>query len=185
MTGVQTCALPILVQSGVVSAANAAQALRAQQKVESDSTVDNTLRVRMDKLDKLIDTVSELVIAQSMVAQDGVIQDGAYYDLTKWPINFNVMEFLGAAVAYGANHVYFDATAGIAPWSSALVLLQSFSIVGTGDASGAYRRFELSKVQLSITQSLFRGFSLQVGGVAQIAGGHNIPGVIVAIWWHH
>jgi hypothetical protein len=37
----------------------------------------------------------------------------AYYDLTKWPVNFNVMEFLGAAVAYGANHVYFDATEGI------------------------------------------------------------------------
>ena len=37
----------------------------------------------------------------------------AYYDLSESPVNFNVMEFLGAAVAYGADHIYFDATKGV------------------------------------------------------------------------
>ncbi len=73
-----------LVESGVLSSTDAARAIRTQQRIDGDTRgVDATLRVRMDRLDKLIDTVGELVIAHSMVAQDETINTGVQHDLAK------------------------------------------------------------------------------------------------------
>ena len=48
-----------------------------------DDHTDSTVRVRIDRLDKLIDMVGELVIAQSMVTQDEAVVSGGHYDLAK------------------------------------------------------------------------------------------------------
>ena len=63
-------------------------------------------------------------------------------------------------------------------------MLQSFSIVGTGSAYGAYRRYDLSKLQISIAQSVTERLWLQLGMVDQIAGSNNGGiGAVAGIWW--
>ncbi len=44
---------------------------------------DNSVRVRMDRLDRLVDMVGELVIAQSMVAQDEIMRASGRHDMLK------------------------------------------------------------------------------------------------------
>jgi two-component system, chemotaxis family, sensor kinase CheA len=73
-----------VLQSGIASAQDVAQALRTQQRVAgSDSGHDTSLRVRTERLDRLIDIVGELVIAQSMVAQDSTIHQVGNHELLK------------------------------------------------------------------------------------------------------
>lgn len=48
-----------------------------------DQTVESTVRVKIDRLDKLLDTVGELVIAQTMVGQDELIVGSKHHDLNK------------------------------------------------------------------------------------------------------
>lgn len=74
-----------LVQSNTVSLAEVAKALRTQRRMAGEErtgvAVESSLRVRTDRLDRLIDMVGELVIAQSMVAQDSTLISGAHYAL--------------------------------------------------------------------------------------------------------
>ncbi|GAB4243012.1 MAG: chemotaxis protein CheA [Acidobacteriota bacterium] len=63
---------------------------RPKEKVESagasvqrPSSGELSVRVRTDRLDRLIDMVGELVIAHSMVAQDETVQSGKYQDLAR------------------------------------------------------------------------------------------------------
>ena len=49
----------------------------------SESRTEATVRVRTDRLDRLIDTVGELVIAQSMIASDTGIDAGSQQELTR------------------------------------------------------------------------------------------------------
>lgn len=44
---------------------------------------DSSVRVRTDRLDRLIDMVGELVIAQSMLAQDTTVVQGLHHELTR------------------------------------------------------------------------------------------------------
>ncbi|HRH42647.1 MAG TPA: chemotaxis protein CheA [Pyrinomonadaceae bacterium] len=46
-------------------------------------TPDSSVRVRTDRLDRLIDMVGELVIAQSMLAQDTTVVQGLHHELTR------------------------------------------------------------------------------------------------------
>ena len=48
-----------------------------------DQIVESTVRVKIDRLDKLLDTVGELVIAQTMVGQDELIVSGKHRELSK------------------------------------------------------------------------------------------------------
>lgn len=50
---------------------------------EGEQVVEQSVRIRTDRLDSLIDMVGELVIAHSMVAQDEVILDGGHHGLIK------------------------------------------------------------------------------------------------------
>lgn len=49
----------------------------------ADRIVESTVRVKVDRLDKLLDTVGELVIAQTMVGQDELITSGKNHELNK------------------------------------------------------------------------------------------------------
>ncbi len=48
-----------------------------------DAALDSSVRVRTDRLDRLIDMVGELVIAHSMVAQDELIRSSTQHELLK------------------------------------------------------------------------------------------------------
>jgi two-component system chemotaxis sensor kinase CheA len=57
---------------------------RAASSVKvSDQMTESTVRVKIDRLDKLLDTVGEMVIAQTMVGQDELIVSGKYHELNK------------------------------------------------------------------------------------------------------
>lgn len=49
----------------------------------SDHVSESTVRIKIDRLDKLLDTVGELVIAQTMVGQDESIISGKNHELNK------------------------------------------------------------------------------------------------------
>jgi two-component system, chemotaxis family, sensor kinase CheA len=51
--------------------------------VATDQAAESTVRVKIDRLDKLLDTVGELVIAQTMVGQDEMIVAGKNRELNK------------------------------------------------------------------------------------------------------
>ncbi len=69
------------VKSGGATVADVAHALRIQKTAHEDE--DSTLRVRVSRVDKLINMVGELVIAQSMVMQDELVKSGSYYAFSK------------------------------------------------------------------------------------------------------
>jgi two-component system chemotaxis sensor kinase CheA len=48
-----------------------------------DQVSESTVRVKIDRLDKLLDTVGELVIAQTMVGQDELIVNGKHHEFGK------------------------------------------------------------------------------------------------------
>jgi len=50
---------------------------------KKSQTVDSSVRVRTDRLDRLIDMVGELVIAQSMLAQDTTVVQGIHHELSR------------------------------------------------------------------------------------------------------
>jgi two-component system, chemotaxis family, sensor kinase CheA len=72
-----------LVRSKAASLTDVAKALRAQQRIATAERADSSVRVRTARLDRLIDMVGELVIAQSMVAQDATLSEGSHHELNK------------------------------------------------------------------------------------------------------
>ncbi len=74
-----------LLKEKVASAGDVSKALRTQKRIQgkSDAGADASVRVRTERLDRLIDMVGELVIAQSMVAQDGTVVRENRHDLQR------------------------------------------------------------------------------------------------------
>lgn len=72
-----------LVRAKAASTTDVAQALRLQRTVRGQSAPDAGVRVRTDRLDSLIETVGELVIAHSMVSQDETVTGGAFHELSR------------------------------------------------------------------------------------------------------
>ncbi|MCD9184941.1 MAG: chemotaxis protein CheA [Pyrinomonadaceae bacterium] len=56
---------------------------KSQTKKAAASGSDSSVRVRTDRLDRLIDMVGELVIAQSMLAQDATVVQGIHHELSR------------------------------------------------------------------------------------------------------
>jgi two-component system chemotaxis sensor kinase CheA len=54
-----------------------------KQAARAGQTIDSSVRVRTDRLDRLIDMVGELVIAQSMVTQDDTVIATGHHELMK------------------------------------------------------------------------------------------------------
>jgi hypothetical protein len=83
-----------------------------------------------------------------------------------------------------ADELLLDTVLGIAPWESALLMLQSFSISSLGQARGAYRRYDLVKLQLSLAQRLSPHWWVQAGALASVAGADSgEAGAVFALWW--
>ena len=75
-----------LVKSKAASLTDVGRALRAQDRLKGSSQnqgVESSVRVRTDHLDRVIDMVGELVIAQSMVAQDEIVTSASHHELQK------------------------------------------------------------------------------------------------------
>jgi two-component system, chemotaxis family, sensor kinase CheA len=72
-----------IARSGAASAADVGKALRTQRRMAGNEASDTSVRVRTDRLDRLIDMVGELVIAQSMVAQDPNVRAGQQQELLR------------------------------------------------------------------------------------------------------
>jgi len=77
----------LLVMEGEAAAKDVAQALRTQQKAEAARKtavhVKETVKVDADRLDGLIDTIGELVIAESMVSQSEELTSLASSELAR------------------------------------------------------------------------------------------------------
>jgi hypothetical protein len=82
-----------------------------------------------------------------------------------------------------ADELLFDLGAGIEPWDGGLLMLQSFSILSTGEVAGAYRRYGLSKLQLSAAQRLASRLWIQLGVVGTVAGADRGElGMVLGLW---
>ncbi|MFZ7125708.1 MAG: chemotaxis protein CheA [Desulfobacterales bacterium] len=73
-----------IVRSKTARLADVGQALRTQKQMKSGPrSVDTSVRVSTERLDRLIDMVGELVIAHSMVAQDDLVLNSSHHELIK------------------------------------------------------------------------------------------------------
>jgi two-component system chemotaxis sensor kinase CheA len=73
-----------LVKNRVASVSDVGRALRAQKRMQgSGQVIESSVRVSIQRLDRLIDMVGELVIAHSMVAQDHRVVGGNHHELVK------------------------------------------------------------------------------------------------------
>jgi len=75
-----------LIHDGLVTDEDIAEALNKQKAADAKraaATAESSVRVRTDRLDRLIDIVGELVIAQSMLAQDATVMQGAHHELSR------------------------------------------------------------------------------------------------------
>jgi two-component system chemotaxis sensor kinase CheA len=77
-----------LVQANAAPLKDVAQALRQQSQSQKQARQETTaaadsIRVRTDRLDRLIDMVGELVIAQAMIVADDVLMDTTHQGLSR------------------------------------------------------------------------------------------------------
>jgi two-component system chemotaxis sensor kinase CheA len=73
-----------LTRASSATLTDVANALRIQQHmVKGEQVVESSVRIRTDRLDRLIDMVGELVIAHSMVAQDDSVLHGGQPEFLK------------------------------------------------------------------------------------------------------
>ena len=76
----------VLIKSKMTTVSEVGKALRTQAKIKAPKqqhTVESTVRVSTTRLDKLIDMVGEMVIAQSMVSQDEIVVHAQNHRLQK------------------------------------------------------------------------------------------------------
>jgi two-component system chemotaxis sensor kinase CheA len=73
-----------IVRSKIASLTEVGRALRKQRSMTgTESVSESSVRVRTDRLDRLIEMVGELVIGHSMVAQDETVNSGNYLELQR------------------------------------------------------------------------------------------------------
>jgi two-component system, chemotaxis family, sensor kinase CheA len=73
-----------IVRSETASLTEVGRALRKQRRMVGDEpAAESSVRVRTDRLDRLIEMVGELVIGHSMVAQDQTVNSGNYPELQR------------------------------------------------------------------------------------------------------
>jgi two-component system chemotaxis sensor kinase CheA len=73
-----------MVQTKTASLLDVAKGLRTQQQMEgAKHLIESSVRVPVERLDRFIDMVGELVVAHSMVAQDEIVMTGGHHELSK------------------------------------------------------------------------------------------------------
>jgi two-component system chemotaxis sensor kinase CheA len=73
-----------LLKTQAASLPEVAEALRVQQRITGTArSMESSVRVRTDRLDRLIDMIGELVIAQSIIAGDRTLADSAHHEFQK------------------------------------------------------------------------------------------------------
>lgn len=72
-----------LIRQGKVNDRAVDHALREQQRAKKDTAVKEMVKIDTERLDRLVDTIGELVIAESMVGQDEEILEKASTKMTK------------------------------------------------------------------------------------------------------
>jgi protein XagA len=83
-----------------------------------------------------------------------------------------------------SNEVRLDFTLGVRPAAEYLILLQSFNNVADGTASGAFENTHEHKLSLNAVWDFTKDWSVQVGGIATVAGEYALRerGVIGGLW---
>jgi two-component system, chemotaxis family, sensor kinase CheA len=71
------------VKNGSAEPFYAGAAPKTQRRAGPATDAESSLRVRTDRLDRLVDMVGELVIAQSMLSQDSVVHQSGNHDLLR------------------------------------------------------------------------------------------------------
>ncbi len=73
-----------IIESKTASLKDVAQGLRSQKQMgPKKKMAESTVRVPVDRLDRFVDMVGELVVAHSMVAQDEIVAGGGHHELFK------------------------------------------------------------------------------------------------------
>ena len=72
-----------IVECGTASVTDVGQALRSQTRKKNKKTIEASVRVSTERLDRLVDMVGELVIAHAMVAEDKIIVQPEHHELLK------------------------------------------------------------------------------------------------------
>lgn len=73
----------MIVECGTASVTDVGQALRSQTRKKNKKTIEASVRVSTERLDRLVDMVGELVIAHAMVAEDKIIVQPEHHELLK------------------------------------------------------------------------------------------------------
>jgi hypothetical protein len=78
-----------------------------------------------------------------------------------------------------------DATVGVTPWPTWMLLGQSFNVVAEGSAPPIFPNYAYHKLQLSVVHELTPAVAVQFGGFTTIAG-HNAlqeNGMLLGVWY--
>ncbi len=146
---------------------------------------------------RLLDGGAQVVSAQTTIIAPNVAESiwrnnsagadlrllyGARFDA------FSVPAFVDIQAAYRhfggqiRDEMRLDATIGLRPWSSVLLLAQSFNIFG--QPHGALPHWRSHKLQASVVYEVFPGWSMQAGAFASVFGVNTgvERGYVTALW---
>jgi protein XagA len=85
-----------------------------------------------------------------------------------------------------ADEIRIDATLGLRPWPTILIMLQSFNTIAVaGDGRFGGGRLRQHKIQPSLVWDFHERWSLQLGVFASLAGRDTLRerGAVAALWW--
>lgn len=82
------------------------------------------------------------------------------------------------------NEIRADFTLGVRPVADWLLLFQSFNTIADGSAKGEFDDGREHKLQLTAVWDVMQDWSLQLGGIATVAGEYTLRerGVVAAVW---
>lgn len=83
------------------------------------------------------------------------------------------------------NEFHFDATLGIRPAKSLLLMAQSFNTISDGVGSGGFPKYRYSNVYVSGVVDVTSSISLQVGGIGTVSGQNALRerGFMAGVWF--
>lgn len=109
---------------------------------------------------------------------------GRSFTLGTWSSFFDAQ--LGYRIRFDdpANEIRADLTLGTRPHPDVLLLAQSFNTMADGSAEGIFENGREHKAQLSAVWDVTESWSLQLGGIATVAGENALRerGVVAAVW---